>query len=92
MVQHSNLTHGTQALQLLAHDTRRSLPLLETAAAMLAPYAAVLYKFEQATTAKLMLRQMLPPRVVDAAIERINQGGFGAADPFAGINQQLPLS
>ncbi|KAF6265459.1 hypothetical protein COO60DRAFT_1697757 [Scenedesmus sp. NREL 46B-D3] len=72
--------------------SQRSLPLLETAAAMLAPYAAVLYKFEQATTAKLMLRQMLPPRVVDAAIERINQGGFGAADPFAGINQQLPLS
>jgi hypothetical protein len=58
---------------------------------MLAPYAAVLYKFQQATAAKQMLRQMLPPRVVDAAIERINQGGFGAADPFAGVNQELPM-
>ncbi|WIA22829.1 hypothetical protein OEZ86_009778 [Tetradesmus obliquus] len=69
----------------------RSLPLLETAAHMLAPYAAVLYKFQQATAAKQLLRQMLPARVVDAAIERINQGGFGAADPFAGLNQELPF-
>jgi hypothetical protein len=58
---------------------------------MLAPYAAVLYKFQQASSARQMLRQLLPARVVDAAIDRINLGGFGAADPLAGINQELPF-
>lgn len=62
---------------------------METAAHMLAPYAAVLYKYQQITVTKGLLHQLLPARVVDAAIERLGLGNFSAADLFSNVNQDF---
>jgi hypothetical protein len=49
---------------------------------MLAPYAAVLYKYQQIQSTRLLLQQLLPPRVVAAAIDRLSIGGSGLVDAF----------
>jgi hypothetical protein len=56
--------------------------VLETAAHMLAPYAAVLYKHQQMQVVRGLLQQLLPARVVDAALERMCQGGNSVVSLF----------
>lgn len=63
--------------------------MIEAAAHMLAPYAAILYKHQQLQVTRSLLQQLLPPRVVAAAIERISQGGNSAADVFVNAHASV---
>lgn len=56
---------------------------------MLAPYAAVLYKYQQMQSTRAMLEQLLPPRVVAAAIDRLSIGGNSAVDLFVPTHNEL---
>jgi hypothetical protein len=56
--------------------------LICTVAHILAPYAAVMYKHQQIQSTRALLEQMLPPRVVAAAIERLSFGGNSLVDLF----------
>lgn len=66
-----------------------SMHLLRTVANMLAPYAAVLYKHSQIQSARGMLEQLLPARVVAAAIGRLSVGGNSAVDVFVPAHHDL---
>lgn len=66
---------------LCAYDNR-SLHSIRTVANMLAPYAAVLYKYQQIQSTRGMPEQLLPPRVVAAAMDRLSAGGNSAVDVF----------
>lgn len=71
------------------HTNCSTLQLIRTVANMLAPYAAVLYKFQQIQSTRLLLQHLLPPRVVAAAIDRLSIGGSGLVDAFGPTHVDL---
>lgn len=63
------------------------MQLLEMAANMSAPYAAVMFKYEQIQATRQLMARVLPERVVDAAVQRLQLGGLSAADLFVPTHQ-----
>lgn len=70
-------------------DLRSTIHYLRTVCSMLAPYAAVLYKYQQMQSTRAMLEQLLPPRVVAAAIDRLSIGGNSAVDLFVPTHHEM---
>jgi hypothetical protein len=63
--------------------------LIRTVANLLAPYAAVLFKYQQIQSTRSMLEQLLPARVVAAAIDRLSIGDNSLVNLFVPTHQDV---
>jgi hypothetical protein len=69
-----------------------SMHLIRTVANLVAPYAAVLFKYQQIQSTRSMLEQLLPTRVVAAAIDRLAIGGSSLNNLFVPTHQDVQQS